>query len=197
MFVIGKHAFSSHVCFKRVSTNDARRMKEKGVTVFYDERIVEYVVCFINSLTLGVWKPRPELYGEFEFDTKMKMDLFKPKDHFAFTGAWVAFMVADISYQLSRRGLDGRQFILHASPYDVPLTPWVILKLCENGYVLFSAEDGRVVGASHHEEVPDLIGKFLATSGGVFCAAHLEIFTTSEAAWSDQGFAVRGNSKRS
>lgn len=177
MFAITKHKLNSQVTYQRISFFDVNRIKDKGAVVFDDERMAEYAVCYINKLDLGTWTQDIERHGKFEYDIKLKRALFVADNPSDFNGCWVAFMVRDVSFQLKMRGVDGDRFSLHSPPYDMPLTPWVIIKAAQDNFVLVSASDGRVVGASHQQEELGDFNSFITHIGGSFCGGHMETLT--------------------
>lgn len=180
MFVIAKHKLSSLAIYQRIPAHESCRMKDKGVVVFEDERMAEYAVCYMNKVEPITWTRDIDKHGDFEYDIKQKKELFVVRDYIEFNRQWVAFMVNDISFQLRRRGVDKGKFLLCSSPYDLPLTPWVIVKISNDSFFLMSTSDGRIVGGTNKEM---LVGynKFIANVGGVLCGAHLDILTFQDA----------------
>lgn len=179
MFVIAKHKLSSQTVFQRIPSHDAARMKDKGIAVFEDERMAEYAACYVNLIEFENWTQDVNKHGRFEYDIKYKKDLYIAHDHADFTRRWVAFMFTDVSYQLRTRGIDGGRFFISSCPNDVPLTPWVIIKLNTDSYFLVSASDGRVVGSNDQEAVGSF-SELINNVGGVLCGAHLEVLTLQE-----------------
>lgn len=180
MFAIAKNKMNSQAVFQRIHLHDITRLKNTGVVLFEDERMAEYATCYINKIEPGVWTQNIYRHGGFNYDTKYKKDLYVANDQTQFQGLWVAFMFKDISYQLKCRGIEGDRLLASSSPYDLPLTPWVIIKLNAECFFLVSASDGRVVGASHRDAAIDF-GDFINSIGGALCGYHMDVLTLKEA----------------